>query len=306
MAVDKVKEWGPTGSGSASLVSFPQVTPIPSTLIPHPCPLALPPAHHWPIALSVFIDLGETGGGALEGHDTSGTTHSQRSAEQRARRTASGASSASRVAVAATGEREPLWACPASPWVRAEPGGCPAPPQRHAPSRGQPRGEGRGEKGLKGSMGRESAGQCSRPQHLPGVEEERSAQGRGTVRRHPGLPSAPAPSHGCRRRRPLGPVTGPLSDPYGARSHQPLLAPPSSAPPRTLAPPFHPCSLPSALCSMGSAPLSSWPHTARHPLSSPRSHLSGDTGLPPRTWASPLGGLASPEARVAVADHLPL
>lgn len=126
MAVDKVKEWGPTGSGSASLVSFPQVTPIPSMLIPHPCPSALPPAHHWPIALSVFIDLGETGGGALEGHDTSGTTHSQRSAEQRAR-TASGASSASRVAVAATGEREPLWACPASPWVRAEPGGCPSP-----------------------------------------------------------------------------------------------------------------------------------------------------------------------------------
>lgn len=38
-------------------------------------------------------------------------------------------------------------------------------------------------------------------------------------------------------------------------------------------PPFHLCPLPSALCSLGSTPLSSWPHGALHPLSSPRNHL---------------------------------
>lgn len=43
---------------------FPSTGDIhPSTLVPHPCPLPLPPAHHGPVALSVFIDLGTTRGG---------------------------------------------------------------------------------------------------------------------------------------------------------------------------------------------------------------------------------------------------
>lgn len=76
--------------------------------------------------------------------------------------------------------------------------------------------------------------------------------------------------------------------------------------PRTLALPFHLCPLCSALCSLGPTPLSSWPRQADLPLSSPRRHHPGGTGPTPHTWASPLGGLASPEAWVAVAGHLPL
>lgn len=68
MALEQAKCWGSRGSGPTSFVSFPQETSIPSTLTPHPCALPLPQAHHWPIALSVFIDLGKTGVGP-EGHD---------------------------------------------------------------------------------------------------------------------------------------------------------------------------------------------------------------------------------------------
>lgn len=53
-------------------------------------------------------------------------------------------------------------------------------------------------------------------------------------------------------------------------SRQPLPAPLSSTPPRTLDPAFQLCSPPSALCSLVSTLLNSWSHGAQHPLSLPR------------------------------------
>lgn len=195
------------------LGSFPIVDP---TVTPQPCPLPLLPAHHWPIALSVFIDLGKSGG-ELEGHNTSRTTHSQQSAEQRAGRTFPGASPGFTGVVAVTGDGSPVdmlhqplgegraWGVPRShPSAMCHTDMSQTLQQRPAPGY---RGWGRG---VNESVGRKSGGQCTQPRHLPGMEGEREAhregeQSGGT----PGLPCAQAPSQGSQQRCPLGLCNGP-------------------------------------------------------------------------------------------------
>ena len=170
------------------LGSFPIVHP---TVTPQRCPLPLPPAHHWPIALSVFIDLGKSGG-ELEGHDTSGTTHSQRSAEQRAGWTSPGASPGFKGVVAATGEGSPVdmphqpldegraWGCPT-----LTPVPCATPTRLTLSSRGQPRGRGTGKRSERVRGKTVWGSMCSASASARGGGGERSSQGRGTVRRYP-------------------------------------------------------------------------------------------------------------------------
>ena len=112
------------------------------------------------------------------------------------------------------------------------------------------------------------------------------------LRRPPmACPVPPASSPGSQQRCPLGPGTRPPKNPgrqHGLTPHLTLI-PFSGTLPRPPPPPL------SALSAL--SPMSSRPPEACHFWSSSRSHL------PACTWLSPLGGLASREARVAAAHH---
>lgn len=93
-------------------------------------------------------------------------------------------------------------------------------------------------------MGRESRSQCTRPQHLPGG---RGSEKHGEGDQQEGPPACPAPLI--------------LTVPSVTSPRWLLLSASVGTPPPSLCLHF----LPSALCSMGSSPLSPWPHGAQPP-----------------------------------------
>ena len=248
------------------MVSFPALIP------PRGSPL--------PVALSVFIDLGKTGG-RLEGHDTSRTTHSQQSTERHWKD-----SPRASWFLEGVWQRQGREVC-----GRAPPAPTPAP---HTTPTGLKLSR-RGAPGWEGEVGGTERvhwkGIWGSVRSAWGGEEERST-GKGTVRRHPWpalcpLLPAQALSRGTHWVLALGPSRT-LTVPASGMACPPPLSPSTSWGPRLL-----PClcSLPSACYSVRSTLQSSWPRGACHPVSSARSQLPAGAGLTPThlgvtTWGA--------------------